>query len=753
MSDPSLPGLPGGLMARVRYGFSTTDGPDVDWHVRRMQLTEQLSVPYTLDLELTTTELDVDAEALLGASCELTIEREPLLRSLYGVVSQLDWLGVAADRLHVRVVMVPALWLCSLTEDSRVFQELSVPQILQAVLEPRLADHGRSLRLELRGTYEPRDYCVQYRESDLAFASRLMEEEGIAFTFDHSGDEGHEVLVLCDDNGVYPDVSTLDGLTEIPIITDRPDNADLESIQSFELRRRVHATSVARLDYDLQQPFDPIHYEATAQDERGHTREIYQHMGRRFVLDDGEALATREQQRHHLGGRVGRGRSNVTGLHPGGIFEMFDHGHDGFNGKYIAIRVLHRGEQPEALGASAQGPQYENSFECVPRDMAYRPPRRIRSPRVDGPQTATVTGPAGEEIHTDALGRIKVFMHWDRLGSRNDTSSCWVRVAQTWAGTGWGSSFIPRVGMEVLVEFLEGNPDRPLVTGCVYNGRNPTPYVLPDDKTKSTIKSSSSPGGDGYNELRFEDAADSEEIWMHAQKDFNTKVRHDHNTNVGLHQTLQVGGNQTVTIDGNQTITVKGDPAADEYGGGNPGGDFKGSSTDVTGDYSVKASKTAYLSAPTSITLECPGSSIVLEPGKITLTAGGKAAIVLDGNALMRSSVGSSVFLDGNACMEAKSGGSVLLDGNACMASKAGSQVLLDGNACMASKAGSQVLLDGNALVSANAGASALYDASAKISGATATLAGDSTATVSASTVNVTGGGEVSVSGGVVKLN
>lgn len=750
MSDPTVPGLPGGLMARVRYGFSTVDGPDAEWHVRRMQLTEQLSVPYTLELELSTGELDVDAEALLGASCELTIEREPLIRSVFGVVCQLDWLGVAADRLHVRAVVMPALWLCSLTEDSRVFQETSVPQILQEILGPRLSEHGRSLRLDLRGSYDARDYCVQYRESDLAFATRLMEEEGIAYTFDHSGEEGHEVLVLCDDNEVYPDLSTLDGLTEIPIITDRADNADVESIQSFEQRRRVHGTSIARLDYDLQQPLDPIRHDALAQDERGRTREIYQHMGRRFVLDDGEGLAVREQQRHWLGGCVGRGRSNVTGLHRGGVFELFDHGHDRFNRKYLATRVLHRGEQPEDLGASARGPQYENSFECIPHDVVYRPPRRTSRPRVDGPQTATVTGPSGEEIHTDALGRIKVFMHWDRLGSRNDTSSCWVRVAQPWAGAGWGSMFIPRIGMEVLVEFLEGNPDRPVVTGCVYNGHNPTPYVLPDDKTKSTLRSNSSPGGEGYNELRFEDAARAEEIWVHAQKDLNVKVLHDQSTDIDLHQTLHVGGNQSVTIDGNQVIIVKGDPAKDEYGGGGGGGDFKGSSTDVTGDYSVKASNTAYISAPSSITLECPGSSIKLEPGKITLTAGGGAQIVLDGNALMQAK-GASVLLDGNACMQAK-GSSVLLDGNAFVDAK-GSSVLLDGNACMASKPGSKVLLDGNALVSAASGGSGFYDANATISGATATLAGEGSAKVGASTVDINGSGAVNVTGGTIKLN
>ncbi|MCA9710957.1 MAG: type VI secretion system tip protein VgrG, partial [Myxococcales bacterium] len=662
--------------------------------------------------------------------------------------------------LHVRVVVMPALWLCSLSIDSRVFQERSVPQILQEVLEPRLAAHGRTLRLDLSGSYEPRDYCVQYRESDLDFATRLMEEEGIALRFDHAGEEEHEVLVLVDDNGSYPGVTTLDGLTEIPIIVDRSDNVDLESLQSFELRRRVHGTSVVRLDYDLQQPLDPIVHEATGADDRGLDRPHYQHMGRRFVLDDGQDLATREQQRHRVGGWVARGRSNVTGLHPGGVFEVFDHGHDAFNRKYLVTRVIHRGEQPEDP-ADARGPQYDNAYECIPHDVAYRPLHRTPRPRVEGPQTATVTGPSGEEIHTDELGRIKVFMHWDRLGARDDTSSCWVRVAQTWAGPSWGSMFIPRIGMEVLVEFLEGNPDRPLVTGCVYNGQNPPPYTLPDDKTKSTLKSNSSPGGDGYNELRFEDAAGAEEIWIHAQKDLNVKVLHNEDTTIDLHQTLQVGGNQTVTIDGNQIITVKGAPAQESGGGGGGGGGgFKGSSTDVTGDYKVTASKTAYISAPNSITLECPGSSIKLEPGKITLKAGGGAQIVLDGNALMKSSAGSSVLLDGNACVKSVAGSKVLLDGNALTQSSGGSKVLLDGNALVSAASGGSGFYDANATITgattlcqSKSGGAIELTANAEMFGATAKVMGKGTAEVVGPTVNITGSGAVNVAGGSIKLN
>ena len=206
-----------------------------------------------------------------------------------------------------------------------------------------------------------------------------------------------------------------------------------------------------------------------------------------------------------------------------------------------------------------------------------------------------------------------------------------------WAGAGWGTWFLPRVGMEVVVQFLDGDPDQPLVVGCVYNGSNGVPYTLPDDKTKSTIRTRSSPGSEGFNELRFEDAAGNEEIYVHAQKDHNIEVLNDHTRKVDANETVTVGGNRVVTIQGNHLVEVKGDPAESKNGDNTGGSSFKGSSTAVTGDYKCTASATAYISAPDSITLECPGSSIKLEPGKITLCAGGGATIVLDANALMLS--------------------------------------------------------------------------------------------------------------------
>jgi type VI secretion system secreted protein VgrG len=308
----------------------------------------------------------------------------------------------------------------------------------------------------------------------------------------------------------------------------------------------------------------------------------------------------------------------------------------------------------------------------------------------------------------------------------------------------------------VVIDFLEGNPDRPLCIGCVYHGGHDTPYPLPDEKTKSTIKSSSSPGGEGFNELRFDDAKDHEEIYIHGQKDLRIEILHDVDTRIDHNETRHVGGDRQITVVGNQIVEVKGQPPEADSG---KAGSFRGSCTSVSGDYKVAATSTAFISAPTSITLSCPGSSIVLEPGKITISAGGGASIVLDANALMKSAGGSHILLDGNAFVRGNGGGSVLFDANANMTSSAGSQVLLDGNAAISGSGGGNALFDANAkvvggtaTVASSGGGNVFLTADAALSGATTTCAG------AGGSVKLDGGGaamsgaKVDIGGGVVNI-
>ncbi|HWB76945.1 MAG TPA: type VI secretion system tip protein TssI/VgrG, partial [Nannocystaceae bacterium] len=295
-----------------------------------------------------------------------------------------------------------------------------------------------------------------------------------------------------------------------------------------------------------------------------------------FISDDGLERATEHRDGLTLASKVGHGTGNVITFQPCTTFEVERHDRADLEVKWALTRIEHRGSAPDVLlgvddrrGGTAA--RYTNSFSCVPVESPVRPVRQRPKPRAYGPETATVVGPGGEEIHVDEHGRIKVQFHWEENPKKDDTSSCWIRVRQNWAGPTWGFQFIPRIGMEVVVEFLAGNPDRPLVDGCVYNGDNGFPYSLPGDKTKSGIKTTSV-GGDGSNEIRFEDAAGSEELWMHAQKDMNTVVENDQTLGVGrdrtieikrhLHdtivenKTIDVGGNHTETISGNMELSV-----------------------------------------------------------------------------------------------------------------------------------------------------------------------------------------------------
>lgn len=331
-----------------------------------------------------------------------------------------------------------------------------------------------------------------------------------------------------------------------------------EPVVEFRLRRRAAVSRIAIRDFDWTQPSvwpqgAAAHEELAATQresyEHGHGRSLciwsYAESSSKYGAHDGSAQAALRLERERVEALVGIGRGRVTTFSPGKRFLLAGHPTIGVDGEYVLLRVEH-GTRRENTDAAAD--PYANRFECIPSSQEYRPARRAPKPHIASVQTAIVVGPPGEEIHTDVHGRIKVRFHWDRLSPFDDSASCWVRVQQAWAGPGWGFLFLPRVGMEVVVTFIDGDPDRPLVTGAVYDGANTPPYALPDEKTKSTIKTRSSPGGGGYNELRFEDRSGAEEIWLHGQKDWNTVVEHDVSERVGHDRSRLVSHDETVTV-------------------------------------------------------------------------------------------------------------------------------------------------------------------------------------------------------------
>jgi type VI secretion system secreted protein VgrG len=757
------------VVPKTRFTLTVLDGPDAQWMVRRMRFSEALSEPYRVELELVSEELGADTEGLLGAGIQLTIERADLIRSVLGIIELVEFIGVADDRLQVRVEVVPALQLLDQRVDTRLWQHAKVPDVIAEVLGAALRDYQREVDLgHLRADYPEREAIVQYHESDLAFVSRLMEEEGISYWFDHERSDHAEVLVLEDGVDHHADVPTLDDDPTLRIIVDRAEEAEIESLQYFDWTRELTPTAVLRREFDWMSPRTPIVADApgsggTRADARGRIREIYQHG--RFVEADPSPRTIRKLQQLGQRDAIARGHGNVIGMTAGRKFTLVDHQRPDLDREYLIRRVVHVADCPEVMLGEAlvEGPRYHNRFECMVLDAAnpFRPPALTPKPRIHGPQTAIVTGPEGEEIHTDEHGRVKVRFDWDRINALTDDTSMWIRVAHHWAGPGFGTFFLPRVGMEVVVEFLEGDPAKPLVTGCVYDGDNRSSIAVPDNKTQSTIRTRSSPGSDGYNELRFEDAAGSEQIVVHAQKDLVETIENDQRTtihgsrtqrvdgnrseSVGGSAKLSVGHNRTVTIEGSQVVTILGEKL---------NGDILGSKLGITGDYRVDASNVLEIQAPTHIKLVCGDSSILLSPDKIEITAGGAAKLVLDANAFMQSAAGSKLVLDADALGQSSAGSQLRLDTDANLSSTGGAALALDAEARLSSIDGSEVRL--------HQGAEVNGISTASLSAQTSTIRGDGgtlesnpagIAISSSATISVAATGVTSISGATVKLN
>ncbi|TEF48455.1 type VI secretion system tip protein TssI/VgrG, partial [Pseudomonas aeruginosa] len=451
----------------------------------------------------------------------------------------------------------------------RIFQHLTVPQIVALILEEHgiLAD---AYRFQLGTRYPEREYCVQYDESDLHFVQRLCAEEGIHFR--HSA-EAH-LLVFGDDQTVFPRLGR-----PTAYVHDSGLVADEPVIKRFSLRLASRTTRTTRRDYDFEKP--RLLLEAgnrpAADAPAEPDLEDYDYPGRFVDRQRGKLLSQRALERHRADRRLGEGVSDQPLLVSGHFLEIAEHPRAEWNDLWLLSEVFHEGKQPQVLeenvtsdtSASTDDFQqgYRNRFLATPWEVFFRPPLEHPKPRVLGSQTAVVTGPPGEEIHCDRYGRVRVQFHWDREGQGDDKSSCWLRVASGWAGNGYGGIVIPRVGMEVLVDFLEGDPDQPLVSGCVYHAAHPVPYELPANQTRSVFKSLSSPGGDGYNELRIEDRKGQEQIFVHAQRDWDENIEHDQKIRVGheRHDTVEANSysefkaEEHHTVHGERKVELKAD--------------------------------------------------------------------------------------------------------------------------------------------------------------------------------------------------
>ncbi len=557
-----LIGLPKGVVFDLEV-----EGLEADLGVGQVSLDEGLNQLPTGTIHAFCDDDSLRVADLLGKPCRLGIERENHVRAFRGIVRHAS-IHEARDGLDVQLQVVPAAWLLTCTLDSRVYQNMTAVEIIKEVVQEKLGGDRCTVSDDnLTGTYPTHEYVVQYQESYFNFLARLLEREGIFFYVDYEAEV--ETLVLVDStSGLSEARPNADQPGIAPYAKDPGRAPDGEAISDIVHDQQVGSNRVVVADYDWTDPESEVSAETEVADAPAGESdglpalEVYDHtdavsfhdyQGTRYGAHTATAQATTRGELLGLAQQSWTLESTVVSAEVGRTISVGDYPDSALEGPYLIVSATSHG----AATAGGNG-SWNNTLHCVPTAIPFRPARSTPKPVIPGPESATVVGPQGEEVHTDEHGRIKVQFHWDRLGGHDDHSSCYVRVTQGWAGAGFGSFLIPRIGMEVIVSFLGGNPDRPVVTGCVYNGDNQPPYPLPDEKTKSVLKTRSSVGGGGANELRIEDASGSEEIYVHAQKDYNEAVENNHSTTVGADQTNAVTGSQTETIETDQSLTVQG---------------------------------------------------------------------------------------------------------------------------------------------------------------------------------------------------
>ncbi|MDX1693219.1 MAG: type VI secretion system tip protein TssI/VgrG, partial [Ketobacteraceae bacterium] len=595
-------------------------GESESLRVVEFHIDEAVSVPFCLDLVLAAENDSADMPSWVGKAGVLTLFHPQHPRVFHGEVLQAEQLDSGRRFTRYRLLLVPKFQLLQYRSGSRIFQELSVPRIIGKLFsEARL--EGSDYRLELNRRYQPREYCVQYQETEFEFLSRLMEEEGIFYFFEHHQDR--HVMVISDDNSVFRRLAHRDAIAFHPKGSMRPDR---EVVYRLDASCRIVPASVTLGDYDFIKPDLTLREDAVQPQQQ--QLEQYDYPGGFSEPAQGRLYAAIALDASRAGRQQVDGLSDSQWMASGYLFELKDHPNPRCNQEYLITRASHQGKQPQSLeeGAAAEGSSYHVKFNALPADVTYRPPHQHRKKPVEGAQTAFVTGPAGEEIYTDEYGRVKVQFHWDREGQYNEATSCWVRVSQGWTGKEWGAMVLPRVGEEVLVHFVNGDPDRPMITGRVYHSVNRSPYDLPANKTRTTFKTHSYPGGGGYNELRIEDKKGSEQIYVHAQKDVDVYIRNDHRELVEKDRHLKVDGDlfEAVKADRHQ---ITGNNWQQKTGGTlhqSVGGDHQlkvsGSITAQAGrELSVKAGTRIVIQGGTQLTLKAGAGFIVLDPSGATI--------------------------------------------------------------------------------------------------------------------------------------
>jgi type VI secretion system secreted protein VgrG len=615
---------------------------------------ERVSAPFRFVVELLTEDPNIDMKGLLRKPAVLSIKLDDdTERHIHGLFNRIALTEFGADGMAVyRAELVPWLWFLTMYSNCRIFQNKSVPDIVEQIFKDRgFADY----QLKLQATYQAREYCVQYRETDFDFVSRLMEDEGIFYFFEQTEDK--HTLVLADDKASFKACPHKAKARYSPSLGGRLDE---DTVFAIEQENRVNTGTASLTDYDFEKPNTSLYATLSGAE----PAEYYDYPGKYTTKDDGDRYAKLRLEEREVPLVAVRGKSNCMGLECGYKFTLAEHFRDAANQDYTLLAIRQHGKNTSYRAGTPQPFEYWNDFEAIPNSVAFRPPRQTSKPVIPSAQTAVVVGKSGEEIWTDQYGRIKVQFYWDREGKADEKSSCWIRVAQGWAGNKWGSIYIPRIGHEVVVSFLEGDPDRPLITGSVYNAGQMPPYALPDEQTKSTVKSYSSKGGGGFNEIRLEDKKGSEQVFVHGQKDLDiciendsrewvgedlslivtrdemeqvkrdshTEITRDRIETVGRDNHVTINGKAAMKIAGSYSLAVTGD-VIEQFTGNH--------SSQVTQNLYLKAMQVV-IEATTGMTLKVGGNFITLDMSGIAIS-GTPLVQINSGGAALSGSPGSLV--------------------------------------------------------------------------------------------------------------
>ena len=601
-------------LSGLRFTALCGDLPADTFAVVAFTHTETFSAPFQLELGVASHDPDLAAAAVLEQPVRLQLwQDDRCVRTFEGIVTAFSQGDSGHRRTRYSLTVRPPLWRLSLTHNSRIFQDQTVQAIVQTLLEERGV---RGYRFQLRERRTPRNYCVQYRETDLNFIQRLLAEEGIRYHFD-TGDQGSH-LIFSDDLstrhlGPCDYNATAGGTAPGPAVT------------TLQRRYQAVVADMQLKDYDSERPAMAL--QAQAHGEAGSA--CYRHYvypGRFRDAAAGQILAQARLRGERSGADVITGTGTQTAFAAGSSFRLQMHPNPALQKDWRLVSVVHRGEQPQALEEEAGegGATYSNRFQAVPAEVLWCPPRLPRV-RIDGPQSACVVGPEGEEIFCDHQGRVKVQFPWDRRGMNDANSSCWLRVTQGWAGGAYGFQALPRVGHEVLVSFLDGDPDQPLVTGRTYNAINQPPHALPEHKTRTLLKTRTHKGA-GFNELRFDDGTANEQIHLRAQKDFVTDTGHDRVEWIGNQQHLGIGQDRRTRVAAGQHLRIareRREKLGQDYGL-TVGGSLhlkvgKTLLSDNGQELHIKAGQKVVLEAGAEISVKAGGSFLKVDPSGVTL--------------------------------------------------------------------------------------------------------------------------------------